>query len=409
MLPIWPPLPIVIRHSQFWRTPPLATENVDNIVAAFGHRNRVYEIDLDPLPLYLFEWIAPIMQESFPTLEVLTLRFQVEPAMIFPDSFLVGCAPRLRKLVFHGVPFPGLPKLLWSTNNLVELCLENIPYSGYISPEAMVTCLSSSINLRTLLLDFSESESLPDDFNTSLSSSTRVDLPSLLDFRFNGSRGYVEDFVARINAPLLRVIEISVFHEPLFDTTQLIRFIGRITGFGVLHRAYMAFYHGAGFIRFENTVHNTSFELQIECTGLEAQLSSLAQFCGPLASSILRSMEYLEVMKDSSPADSRNNRTEDTSWLWSRLLQPFAAVRDLYLPRALVFSVVRAMQDRNRVGSEELLPALRNIFVLVLGSPPSSDVQEAIRSFTAARKDSGHPVAIRRWEQCQEDGDPELQ
>jgi hypothetical protein len=385
MLHIWPPLPIVIQDWKLWNSPPLATENVDNIVAVFGHRDRVYEIDFDPLPLYLFEWIAPMMQESFPTLELLTLRFQWGPATALPDSFLGGCAPRLRVLALHGVPFPGLPKLLLSTNNLVELCLWSIPHSGYISPEAMGACLSSSINLRSLTLGFKSSQSRPDDLNRSLPSSTRVDLPSLLDFRFNGMHEYLEDFVARINAPLLCKIEISFFYQPLFDATQLSQFIGRIAGFGVLHRAHMAFDHGAGFIRFENAVHNTSLELRIECIEFEAQLSSLAQVCRPFSSPILLSMEYLEVSVNVPPADSWDNHTQNTLWLWTQLLQPFAAARDLYLPPALVSRVVRAMQDPNGQGSEELfkLPVLRSI--LALGSRSLSE------------------------EQWQEDDDPELQ
>src|SRR6266850_4766895 len=41
---------------------------------------------------------------------------------------------------------------------------------------------------------------------------------------------------------------------------------------------------------------------------------------------------------------------ENTLWLWSRLLQPFTAVRDLYLSQAFVFHVVWAMQDPNGQG-----------------------------------------------------------
>jgi hypothetical protein len=83
------------------------------------------------------------MQDSFPTLTFLTRSSYVGSATVLPDSFLGGCAPRLRELVLICVPFPGLPKLLLSTNNLVELRLESIPHSGYVPPEAMVTSLSS--------------------------------------------------------------------------------------------------------------------------------------------------------------------------------------------------------------------------------------------------------------------------
>lgn len=40
---------------------------------------------------------------------------------VIPDSSLSGSAPRLRSLYFEGIPFPGLPKLLLSSVDLVEL------------------------------------------------------------------------------------------------------------------------------------------------------------------------------------------------------------------------------------------------------------------------------------------------
>ena len=393
MLQVWPPLPIVIEDTTLRNSPTLAMENVDNIVAAFQHRDRVCEIKLYPLPLYLLERISPMimMQEPFPALEFLTLHFPREPATVLPDSFLGGCAPRLRGLVLHGVPFPGLPKLLLSTNNLVELYLGDIPHSGYISPEAMVTSLSSSINLRTLSLYFNSSQSQPDDFNRSLPSLTRVDLPNLVEFRFKGTHDYLEDFVARINAPELCDIKISLFCQPPFDATHLIRFIGRIEGLGVFHRAYIAFYYEDSFIKFENAVQNTSLELRIASIGLEAQISSLAQICHPFSSLILPKIEHLKIAVIFPPTDTPNNQTE--IWLWSQLLRPFTAVTDLRLLQQIVSRVVRAMQDSNAQGSEELLPALRSISVL---SSPFWDVQAAFEPLISARKDSGHPVAVFR-------------
>jgi hypothetical protein len=403
MLHICPTLPIVIQDWKLCDSPLLAVENVDNIVAAFWHRNRVYEIDLDPLPLSFLEWITvtPIMQESFPTLTFLTLRSYVESATVLPDSFLGGCAPRLRELVLIGVPFPGLPKLLLSTNNLVELCLWKIPDSGYISPEAMVTCLSSLVNLRTFALNFNLSQSRHDLSRPgSPASLTRVDLPALLDFRFNGAHDYLEDFVARINAPELCDIEISFFYQPLFDATQLSQFIGRIAGLDVFDQAYTTFYHGAISIRLENTLHTTSLELQIVCVELEAQLSSMAQVCRSFSSPILLSMEHLEIEVDFPPPDNWDDYTANTLRLWSRLLQPFTAVRDLCLPQELAFRIVWALQEPNVDRSEELLPALRRIFVE--GNRPLWEIQAAMRPFIAAREDSGHPVAIHSWKQDDE-------
>ena len=82
------------------------------------------------------------MQVPFPELMHLVLLSGDETAPVFPDSFLDGSAPHLRSLALRSIPFPGLPRLLLSATNLAHLCLDDIPYSGYIPPEAMVSLVT---------------------------------------------------------------------------------------------------------------------------------------------------------------------------------------------------------------------------------------------------------------------------
>ena len=143
MLDIWPALPIVIQYFG----PP--GSSVDNMFAALEHSNRVHSITLCGLdPSSELEKVVAMMQDSFPVLT--DLRLQVdsddkfdETALAIPDSFLGGSAPRLRSLTLCGISFPGLPKLLLSTTYLLSLQLWRIPHAAYISPKAMVTCLSA--------------------------------------------------------------------------------------------------------------------------------------------------------------------------------------------------------------------------------------------------------------------------
>jgi hypothetical protein len=55
--------------------------------------------------------------------------------------------PLLRKMELDGIafPFPTIRQVLLSTNNLSELCLSNIPNTGYFSPDALATALSTSV------------------------------------------------------------------------------------------------------------------------------------------------------------------------------------------------------------------------------------------------------------------------
>ena len=138
-LDVWPRFPLVISDSTG------LTEGVDNIVTALERRDRVHAIHLIQANSSAVENVLAVMQEPFPELTFLQLLSYGEPVPTVPDSFLGGSFPRLRFLVF-----PGLPKLHLSATHLLVLRLSNIPHSGYISPYAMVSALSTLICLQML-------------------------------------------------------------------------------------------------------------------------------------------------------------------------------------------------------------------------------------------------------------------
>jgi hypothetical protein len=150
---------------------------------------------------------------------------------VLPDSFLGGSAPRLRYLALDAIPFPGFPKLLLSAAHLVELWLVNTPHSGYISPEAMVTCLSVLTSLETLQLGFLSPQSSPDRESQRPPPATRPVLPSLGFFLFKGANKYLEEFVARIDTPRLFRLSTQFFNDIGF-TPELNQFISRTPTLG---------------------------------------------------------------------------------------------------------------------------------------------------------------------------------
>lgn len=110
------------------------------------------KIDLS-FPSSQLEDVSAAMQAPFPELtDLLLWSNETASEPVLPNSFLGGSAPRLRYLQLRGIPFPGLPKLLLSAAHLVHLYLYDIPYSGYISPEAMVAGLSVLNSLEDLRL-----------------------------------------------------------------------------------------------------------------------------------------------------------------------------------------------------------------------------------------------------------------
>jgi hypothetical protein len=221
LIGIWPPFPIIITNNDVSLVP-----EDHNFDAATVHHNRVREIDLY-LTSSQLQRFASAMQEQFPALIHLNLKLAGSPAQILPDGFLVGSAPCLQSLTLRCVPFPGLPELLLCATDLVSLTLENIPHTGYISPEAFVTALAVLANLKALTIQFGSPLSRPDQ-RSRPPPPTRTVLPALTRFMFQGVGEYLEDFVARIDAPLLDSMRV-IFHpsQVTSDTPELALFMRR--------------------------------------------------------------------------------------------------------------------------------------------------------------------------------------
>jgi hypothetical protein len=397
MLDIWPTLPIVVRDWDLDGDLRLDIYDVDNIMAALEHRDRVSQIQLEPVPHILFEWDS-VMMESFPVLTHLFLSREhtLFPTPVIPDSFLGGSAPRLRKFALDGVPFPALPKLLLSTNDLVELSLWHTPHSGYISPDAMLTCLSSLTRLEVFFLCFNSPHSFPDQSRRRRPSLTRVNLPTLLKFWIHGRNEYIEDLVGGINAPSLFHVHISSFYFKV-DFPQLGQFVDRIESFKALHQARVRLCEDAAYIKFANTTHTATLEFRIPNLDAELQPLYLVKLCRSFQSPIGPSMERLEIVIDDPPPFVWDDDIE--GGMWFGLLQHFTSVKDLYLSEGAALRVLQAMQDL--IGrNAEWLPALQNVFVE--GHHLSDAVYAAIRPFIAVRQIHGRPVVVHSWNRGQE-------
>ena len=160
MLDVWPALPVDI-----WNSGGLTSlvEGADNIIAALEHHDRVYHISLWSIPTFLLERFTSMMQQPFPILKSLALLPYEHKAPILPNSFLgsPGSTPRLQTLWLDSIQFPAIQKLNLSAGSLVYLYLLSIPHSGYISPIAMITCLSSLTRLEFLSFGFHSPRSCP--------------------------------------------------------------------------------------------------------------------------------------------------------------------------------------------------------------------------------------------------------
>ncbi|KAH9161769.1 hypothetical protein EDB89DRAFT_697834 [Lactarius sanguifluus] len=206
-------------------------DDVQNIIAAFAEPDRVQHINLN-ITHSLSVLLAMIaVNEPFPALVHLFLSSAESfvPAVKLPDGFLGGSAPSLQLFRTSGIPFPALPRLLSSTNNLVYFQLDDIPPSGYISPQEMAAGLPTLTRLEFFSIEFSSYHSSPTGDVTL--PETRVVLPALVSFEFAGNDKYLEHFVAQIDTPRLEFLGITYFCQIGFQIPQLFQFIGRSTNF----------------------------------------------------------------------------------------------------------------------------------------------------------------------------------
>jgi hypothetical protein len=403
MLDVWPPfLPLVIRsHDYLKKDGNFPTEGVDNIIAVLERSDRVRQIGLTDVPNSHLEDILAAVQRPLPELTHLRISSHGGPFIdiFIPDSFLSGSAPRLQFISLNGISFPGLPKLLLSATHLSFLDLMNIPHSGYISPEVMVTALSVMTRLHYLSLEFRSPQSFPDHESQRPPPLTRSVLPVLRSFTFKGVSEYLEYFVARIDAPRLNWFYITFFNQIIFDTPQSIQFVNRAPALKALEKAHVGFQDNDAMVWLSSlTSRREGLYVKIPCGALDWQVSSLEQVC---TSSLppLSALEDLYIYK--RPHSLRGWRDNIENALWLELLHPFPAVKNLYLCKDFAPRIVPALQELVGGRTLEVLPTLQNIFLEEL--QPSGPVQEGIEQFVAVRQVTSHPIAVSLWDNSKQD------
>ena len=393
-LDVWPLLPIVIDVKGYMLMNPKF--DVNDIVAALKHNDRVCKLALSSISSPQMETYLAEMQQPFPALTDLDLSpGGDETSSIDPDSFLGGSAPRLQTLILDHIPFPGLPKLLLSATHLVHLELWNIPHSGYISPKAMVAGLSVLTRLEYLEIRFKSPRSRPDHRRPP--PPTRTLLPVLADLSFKGVSEYLEDLLALIDTPRLDNLEVIFFHQLLFDTPQLALFISRTPKFKTQDNfeARLNFSYARALVK----TFDRRLSLGISCRQSDWQFSSLAQLCGSsFSQALISTVENLHIEDDRTMRTFDDNDNHDISDIessqWVEFLHPFIAVKRLYTSSNSAPIIAPALQELVGETVTEVLPALQTLFLERL---PSKPVQEAIERFVSARQLSSHPIAVSRW------------
>jgi hypothetical protein len=112
-------------------------------------------------------------------------------------------APSLLTIWLSGISFPEAPKFFLSAGELISIKLDKIPDSGYISPDALATGLSACTMLEMLSIEFLSQYPHPDLANQEVTSPSRISLPFLRGFRFDGNGRYFDIFCQRMTTRVL--------------------------------------------------------------------------------------------------------------------------------------------------------------------------------------------------------------
>ncbi|KAH9171642.1 hypothetical protein EDB89DRAFT_1080187 [Lactarius sanguifluus] len=389
-LDCWPALPIIVQYGGFPNLDPPAPEDDDNIMAALKQSGRVSSICLTATSSLLGKLSA--ISEPFSELEELVLLSRDQMRLTLPSTFRWG--PRLRTLQSTRIAFHSLPQLLSHSHDLVDIQLHEIPSVEYFSPEAFANALSGMTHLRTLSLHFL---SLPPRRNY-LSSpplpGERVVLPALMSLKYRGTSKYLDILVARIDAPGLGDIDITLFSQPMMDASQLGRFVERIGIQTPLSRADVQTSAHAISISFSNSSTFTPVRLQISCKQLDWQLFSMAQVCDQFSPFLFR-VNNLRI--NSTHSSSGQDDSDGGQWL--ELIRTFGGATDFPVASELTTAILCALGlvdgDHTTV-----LPSLRHLHIenpMAINEPS----WDGLLSFITLRSRSGHPLQVNvPFKQC---------
>ena len=377
---MWPTLPLAIKVAC------LPYELEDNVVAALEHEDRLSRISVLDDSNSTLKRITEAMKHPFPVLTNFSIWSTDQTAMVLPDSLLGGSAPHLRSLCLRNVEFSALPKLLLSATGLVDLSLWHITQSEWIPPEAVVDCLSLLTRLERLHIEFKSYQCRLDRTNRR-PHSTRTVLPTLTVFTFQGMTDYLDSLFTPVDTPLLKRVEIRVLDPPTFDIMRITSLIGLTETFEMPVRAYMLLAHELVDVMVSSRLGTTGDKM--------LQLSMTLKF-----SDWYLTRAHYPSSPSQSTIESRRQRTRARTMdrgrtHWLDLLRFFPTTEDLYLFERVAECIALALGELSPEGAAEVLPALQNLFIENLR--PSGPVGEAIGVFVAARRLSGHPVAVLCW------------
>ena len=411
MLAHSPPLPLIIDHFDFDGYQDLTAEDEEGIILSLQHRDRVRRIRfLKPIPTLQKLIIA--LDGEFPILEYLLIqheayqrpRIEHNTILSLPDSFR---APYLRHLVLMSFTILIDSPLLMTMKNLVTLSLNAIPSSAYFHPNALLQRLSLMHQLETLGIDFNcyvpsrgfERQLLR------MPIMTRVALPNLRWFGFQGTSAYLEALLPWVTTPLLEKLQVQFYNRMTYSIPHLQQFMSTARNL-LFKTATFKFSEECLVVKAYPHKETRMYTLYMELGGrhLDWQVVSASQVFHTLRT-VCSAIEHLFLKYDRHFQGHRiplewNNEADRT--YWRELLGSFNNVKTLVIDGNLVGQLSRALQPGEGESPTDLLPELQELRELresdkpdKLSYPAIGTSQIAFAPFINARQKAGRPVTMK--------------
>jgi hypothetical protein len=385
-LDYWPALPIVVEYGGSPALDPPADEDGDNILAALRRSDRISSIHLT-VTMSLLAKLSSI-ETPFPNLEDLVLLYEDCMEQGLPSAFRWG--PRIRRLHSTGISFPSPLRQLSSSRDIVDIQLHNVVDTAYLSPEVVANALSGMTQLQSLSLQlYSSNPGQYNDIGKPPWSLDRIFLPALAHLKLRGDVKFLDGFVARIDPPLLRDIEITLKGQPYF-VSNLYEFIDRIDVQKSHTRAEILFSQRVASISFTQPRDPIRPRLRLSFTPSPSQFFVvLCHYLSPFLSSV----EDLRI--HATGISSKDNLDSEQ---WAKLIHPFGGTKWFHIAGDLSTDILISLQ-LFRKRDEYLLPSLHKLFIWE-PEPHHVPLREAAVSLIASRWLSGHIIGLeyeRLW------------
>ena len=392
MLAHSPPLPLIIDH--FDEYDDITPEDEIGIILALRHRDRVRRIRLKK-PFPILQKLIISLDGEFLNLEYLFIKHKGylrstdkhSMSLNLPETFR---APHLHRLFLRNFTISIGSPIFTNMENLVSLSLSLIPRSAYFHPNALLQRLSLMPQLEILGVTFNSYYPSGDVKRQLLRMpiTTRVALPNLRWFAFQGASAYLEALLPCVSIPLLEKLQVYFFNQLTYFTPNLQQFMSTAgnlrlktikLSFREDYLCVAAYPHKEAKIR--------TLYMVLGGKQLDWQVASAAQVIHTLGT-VLSAVEHLTLEYSRRTISSEwNNEADPTQW--RELLGPFSNVKTLFVDDELVEQLSHALQPGGGESPTDLLSELQEVTY-----SESGKTGDAFTSFIDARRIAGRPIVL---------------